>query len=74
MIDYWGVTVKSSAGFEGKVERNDRGDRNGAARDNADESFIAHTPADEPVDGCAGQWREDDYAEEVVFHSTAFRY
>ena len=54
MIDHRGVAGKGSAGFEGKVKRNDRGDRNGAARDDADEPFITHTPSDEPVDGCTG--------------------
>ncbi len=46
--------------LKARIESDEGRNADRRAGDDADESFIAQTPADEPIDGRAGQRSEDD--------------
>src|SRR5690242_6627762 len=68
VIEHGHFSAQRALRIESEIKRDDGRDRDGAAGDRADESFVAHAPADEPIDSGAGERCEDDYAEEIVFH------
>ena len=40
--------------------------------DQADKALVSQTTAKKPVDGCTGQWRENDQTKEIVFLHVSF--
>jgi hypothetical protein len=54
--------------IESEVKGDDSGNSDGATRDRSDKAFVAHAPAEKPVNGRAGERCKNYDTEEIRFH------